>query len=359
MYDHMTFEYILDRMLDRVPDTIDKREGSLIYDACAPAAAELAQMYIDLDINYNLSFVDTASGEYLSRKTSEFGVNRAPACHAERKGLFYGAGNVLMDVPLDSRYSIKDLTFVAKEKISTGIYKMTCEAPGTVGNEQFGTMLPIDYVAGLNRAVLAEVLVPGENEESDDALRQRFYEAVNEPAFGGNVADYKQRINSIPGVGATKVYPVWQGGGTVKCTIIAADWTPPSTTLVDEVQTIIDPTVNSGKGLGQAPIGHKVTIVGVTGIKIDVETTLTLSTGLTLGQVQAYVEVAISSYLFELRKDWYLQQQLVVRTAQIDARILTVTGVEDVVGTTINGSSENLTLSSDEVPQLGTVTIRG
>lgn len=359
MYDHMTFEYILDRMLDRVPDEIDKREGSLIYDACAPAAAELAQMYMELDINYNLSFVDTASGEYLSRKTAEFGVNRAPATHAERKGLFYGAGNAPMDVPLDSRYSIEDMTFIVKEKIGTGLYKMTCETPGTVGNEQFGSLLSIDYVANLNRAVLADVLVPGEDEESDEELRQRFYAAVNEPAFGGNVADYKQRINAIPGVGATKVYPVWQGGGTVKCTIIAADWTPPSQTLMDKVQTIIDPTVNSGQGLGQAPIDHKVTIEGVTGSTINVETTLTLAVGVTPGQVQTDVEAVVATYLIELRKDWANQQQLVVRTAQIDARILTISGIEDVAATTINGSSANLTLGADEVPLPGAVTIHG
>ncbi|MGE7718053.1 baseplate J/gp47 family protein [Priestia megaterium] len=359
MYEHMTYEFILQRMLSRVPDTIDKREGSVIYDACAPAAAELAQMYIELDINYNLSFVDTASGEYLSRKTSEFGVNRAPATPAERKGLFYSSANALVDVPLGSRYAIEDLTFVAKEKISTGTFKMACETPGTVGNEQFGTLLPIDYVANLTRAVLAEVLVPGEDEEPDDQLRERFYAAVNEPPFGGNVADYKQRINAIPGVGATKVYPVWQGGGTVKCTIIAADWEPPSPTLVDEVQTIMDPTVNSGQGIGQAPIDHVVTIVGVSGVTIDVETTLTLAAEVTPGQVQADVEAVIASYLLELRKEWATQQQLIVRTAQIDARILTVIGVEDVAGTTINGSVANLSLDADEVPQRGTVTIHG
>ncbi|MDR9857821.1 baseplate J/gp47 family protein [Paenibacillus sp. VCA1] len=359
MYEHMTFDYILDRMLSRVPDTIDKREGSVIYDACAPAAAELAQMYIDLDINYNLSFVDTASGEYLSRRTAEFGVNRAAATPAERKGLFYGSGDAPMDVPLGSRFAIEDLTFVAKERITAGVFKLVCETAGTVGNFQFGALLPIDYVANLSRAVLGDVLVPGEDEESDDALRERCYEAVNEPAFGGNVADYKQRINKIPGVGATKVYPVWQGGGTVKCTIIAADWTPPSQTLVEEVQTIMDPTVNSGKGIGQAPIDHVVTIFGVAGVTINVETTLTLAAGVTPGQVQADVEAAITSYLLELRRDWHNQQQLVVRTAQIDARILTVAGVEDVAGTSINGTPANLTLGSDDVPQLGTVTIHG
>lgn len=354
---YYTFEAILQRMLDRVSDSIDKRPGSIIYDAMAPAAAELAQAYIELDAVLTVSFADTSSGEYLSRRTAEFGVNRFGATPAERKGLFYGAGNALMDVPLEGRYAIGDLTYVVKEKISAGTFNLTCETPGIVGNQQFGVLLPIDYVPGLVRAELAEVLVPGEDAETDDALRQRFYAAVNEPAFGGNVADYKQRVNAIPGVGATKVYPVWQGGGTVKCTIIASDWTPPSPTLIDEVQTIMDPMVNSGQGLGQAPIDHKVTIVGVTGLSINIETTITLATGMTPGQVQADVEAIIASYLLDLRRDWAEQKLLIVRTAQIDARILTIAGIEDVNGTTVNGSAANLTLGEDEVPQLGTVIL--
>ncbi|MFD2117247.1 baseplate J/gp47 family protein [Paenibacillus yanchengensis] len=359
MYETQTFDNILDRMLDRVPDTIDKREGSVIYDACAPAAMELAEMYIMLDINYNLSFADTADGEYLSRKTAEFGVNRMAARVAERKGLFYNAANALIEVPVGSRFAIEGLTYVAKEKISTGIYKLVCESAGTVGNEQFGSLLPIDFVAGLARAVLSDVLVPGEDEETDDALRERFYDAVNEPAFGGNMADYKHKVNAMAGVGATKVYPVWNGGGTVKCTIIASDWNEPSSTLIAEVQTAIDPVVNSGKGLGQAPIGHEVTITGVAGVGVNVGTTLTLAENVTSGHVQADIEAVLADYLLELRQEWAHQEKLTVRTAQIDARMLTVQGVEDVMDTTINGVAGNLTIDVDEIPLMGTVVING
>ena len=48
MYENMTFENIMDRCLSRVSASVDKREGSIVYDAIAPAAAELAIMYIEL-----------------------------------------------------------------------------------------------------------------------------------------------------------------------------------------------------------------------------------------------------------------------------------------------------------------------
>ncbi|GIQ63647.1 phage tail protein [Paenibacillus cisolokensis] len=357
MYEAQTYDAILQRMLDRVSDDIDKRPGSVIYDALAPAAAELAQMYIELDINYNLSFADTASGEHLSRRTAEFGVNREPATKARRKGLFYGANDVPIDVPIGSRYSIEDVNYVAIGKIAAGVYELECEQAGTIGNQLFGPLLPIDYISGLALAELADIIVPGEDEESDDALRERYYKAVNEPAFGGNVADYKQRLNAINGVGGVKVFPVWNGGGTVKCTIVASDWGVPSAQLVDQVQTTVDPTVNSGQGLGTAPIGHRVTIAGVQGVTINVATTVTLSTGVTPGQVQGPIEDVISAYLLGLRQDWANQTQLVIRVALIEAAILTVPGVIDVTGTTFNGSAGNLTLGEEEIPLMGTVVV--
>lgn len=357
MYENQTFDAILARMLARVSSDVDKREGSVIYDAVAPAAAELAQMYTELDINTSLSFADTATGDDLTRITAEFGVNRELATKAIREGKFYNNDNQLMDIPLGSRFSIEDLDYVTTSKINTGVFELECETPGSIGNQQFGIMLPIDYIDGLSRAVLDAVIVPGEDEETDEALRERYYRVVNEPAFGGNISDYKQKINAIDGVGATKVFPVWQGGGTVKCTIIGSDWNPPSVALVDLVQTQVDPTENSGKGYGLAPIGHKVTITGVTNLMINVATTVTLEAGVAIGQVQGPVEDVINTYLLGLRKAWATQDQIIVRVAQIEAVILTVPGVIDINNTTLNGAPANITLGDEEIPELGTVVV--
>ena len=46
MFENYTYEKILNDMLDRVPDSLDKRQGSIIYNALAPAAVELQNMYI-------------------------------------------------------------------------------------------------------------------------------------------------------------------------------------------------------------------------------------------------------------------------------------------------------------------------
>lgn len=171
------------------------------------------------------------------------------------------------------------------------------------------------------------------------------------------MADYKQEITAIAGVGGVKVFPVWQGGGTVKCTILASDFNHPSPTLIDEVQTLIDPTVNSGQGNGLAPIGHEVTITGAQAVIIDVAATLTLAVETTIGQVQSDVEEAIGAYLLSLRQTWANEPAIIVRTAQIESRILTVPGIVDITDTQLNGSPANVVLTDEQIPTMGTVTL--
>lgn len=48
MYD-VTYNEILERMLSRVSDKFDKREGSVIFDTHSPTALELEILYVELN----------------------------------------------------------------------------------------------------------------------------------------------------------------------------------------------------------------------------------------------------------------------------------------------------------------------
>lgn len=355
MYEAQTYEALLERMLARVSDQMDKREGSIIYDALAPAAIELAQMYAELDVQTNLSFADTATGEYLERRTAEYGVQRQAASVAVRKGLFYTADGSKAEVPVGSRLANGELIYKVTGRLAAGEYALECETKGEVGNTAVGTLLPLDYIAGLAVATLDAVLVPGEDAENDEALRSRYLQAINEQPFGGNIADYKQTINAMEGVGGVKVFPAWQSGGTVKCTIISSDGRKPSSELITRIQTAIDPEVNKGQGLGLAPIGHRVTIAGVEEVVISVSAKLTLTSGTTIGQVQTDVNEVLSSYIKSLTADWRNQEQIIIRISQLDARILGVKGIADVSNTTINGKAGNITLEAEQIAVWGGV----
>ena len=63
-----TFENLIKEALEKVPDNVDKREGSIIYDALAPACYQLAEMYMNLKNFVLNTFVTTSYGEYLDLK---------------------------------------------------------------------------------------------------------------------------------------------------------------------------------------------------------------------------------------------------------------------------------------------------
>lgn len=353
MYEHITFDVILERMMERVPNNIDKREGSIIYDALAPAAVELAQMYIELDVILNETFADTASRVYLIRRASERGLTPYPANHAFLRGVFN------MDVPIGTRFSLEDLNYVVTEKIEGETeheYILKCETVGVIGNKYFGRLTPIEYIQGLTTAELTELLIPGEEVEETEHFRQRYFDSLNAKAYGGNIADYKEKVDAIQGVGGVKVYPVWAGGGTVKLVIINSDYRTPSAELVDFVQTTVDPIPNQGEGLGVAPIGHTVTVVSVQEQAVHVGLTIIYDAGYDFDTLKLAIEEILESYLQELREDWANKTQTIVRVIQIEARLLELDGIIDVHDTLLNGSTGNLNLDNEVIPILGTVS---
>ncbi len=350
--DQMTFEYILGRMLDRVPDTVDKREGSVIYDALAPAAAELAKTYMELDVVMDETFVDTASLQYLILRCKERGIEAQGETMAIIQGTFTPA---TLELTAGTRFNCDDINYAITEKISAGVYRLQAETLGTAGNKYSGTLLPIETVNGLQTAEITGVLIPGEDGDTTDTLREKYYASIDGEAFGGNVADYKEKVNALPGVGGVKVYPVWNGGGTVKLMIIASDYTVPSGELIQQVQTEIDPETNHGEGIGLAPIGHTVTVAGVTAQTVNIQSNITFVSGWTWESAQSQVEEAVEAYFGELAEEWANADATIVRISQIETRLLDLSCVLDIADTTLNGQAKNLQVDADCIPALGTI----
>lgn len=350
MFENLTYDVLLNRMLAGVPNTLDKREGSIIYDALAPAAVELKLMYIELDRILQETFADTASREYLILRTAERGITPYLATKALLKGEFN------IDVDIGVRFSLGQLNYKVVEKLDSGEYKLECETAGTEGNLHLGRLIPIDYISGLESAELTELLIPGEDEESTESLRQRYFENLSSQAFGGNVSDYKEKVNALDGVSGVKVYPVWNGGGTVKLTILNSEFHAPSETLLSEIQSFIDPVENAGEGVGIAPIGHVVTVEGVKEERIHITTNLTYEIGRTWEDVQDYVFQEIEDYFLELSKTWQDEENLIVRISQIETRLLGAAGILDISGTSINDMEQNYVLDENSIPIRGDVS---
>lgn len=401
MYEAQTYESILARMLQKalsINSNLDTREGSLVWYGDAPAAVELQNLYIALDTVLNETFADTATRPYLILRAAERGLSPQPASPAI---LQMAITPTTLFLPLNTRFSIGELNYYVSADRGSGNYELTCETAGEAGNNYTGTVIPIEYVDGLETCKITSVLVPGEDEEDTELFRQRYLNSLNAQAFGGNQIDYIEKVNAIPGVGGVKVYRAWNGdlkpanmippkeaeawieglsgvpepvklwldtvyaaaknnmftvGGTVKLVVINSTFTVPSPTLVEQVQTAVDPLQNAGEGVGIAPIGHVVRVEGVQEETVDLGFALYYQRGWSWEDVSGYVTEAINGYFLELAQSWADQDEaLVVRISQIESRLLGITGILDIANTTINEKAANYTLALDHIPVLGSL----
>lgn len=394
MYEDQTYEVILERMLARVNEKFDKREGAVIFDTHSPTAIEFQILYIELDTILREAYGDTASREFLILRCKERGITPDPATNAILRGVFTPSN---IDV-IGKRFNIGVMNYVVLREATDGEggYEVQCETPGIIGNQYLGQMIPIEYIDGLETATLTEILIPGEDEEDTEVLRDRYFASFKEKAFGGNRADYINKTNAIPGVGSTKVTRVWNGdispasmipnaavqawyetglsslpvavqswvmavytaakdlklttGGTVLITILNSNFDVANETLLNLVKETLDPDEYTGEGYGLAPIGHVVKVESAKAKPITIKTTITFDVGYSWSNLQTSIDDVIENYLLELRKTWADEDHLIVRISQIETRLLGIKGIVDINGTTINGTADNLTLGKYEVP---------
>ena len=362
-----TYAAILAAMLSEVYSKFDKREGGFIQTALGPAAYALEDFYLALDQVQKAGFVHTAVGEDLDKLAVLAGLSRYPASPAVRLGVFN------MDVPVGARFSTvngaQSIDFTVTSRVSAGRFQLTAEIPGEIGNSYAGPILPITFIQGLTSAQIMDILVPGDDLEEDGSLRERIISALNERPFGGNIAAYRTEILAIDGVGAVQIYPVWNGGGTVKCSVLGADLLPASAVLVQAIQNRIDPPPNQGLGLGMAPIGAQVTITAPQTVTVDVSAAVDLAAGYTIGQILPQAQEAIGAYLLSIRRSWGTpvsasgaQYAAAVYLSQVLAALVRVDGVTNAANVQLNGGTADIVLTQSgqvqQVPVLGEVALR-
>ncbi len=364
MFESETTDVIRKRMLQRVSPAIDKREGSIIHDATAPAAVELELLYATLDYFLKNTFGDTAERLFLIERAKERGLSPYPASAATIKVISTPSD---VELPIGSRFSYDDVNyFIAKKLETDGEYEAVCETAGTAGNKPEGNLIPIDYITGLQNVKCAEVLILGEDEEDTESFRARYLASFNTQAYGGNIQDYQEKVSAIPGVGGVKVYPVWNGGGTVKVVFSSAENTVPSSELVNDVQEILDPVPYQQQGVGIAPIGHRVTVEGAKESAINIGLNITFNGGETFSARMNDIKIVIQIYFSELNSGWqdtevvtssaFENRGIIARISQIEARLLQESYVQDISHTTLNGAEENIELPNDALATIGAVT---
>ena len=98
-------------------------------------------------------------------------------------------------------------------------------------------------------------------------------------------------------------------------------------------------------------------VAGVGETTVAINTTLTYKSGYSWDNVKERVKSIIDDYFDELADGWADVDSLVVRISQLEGRILSgcSTMIDDITGTTLNGTAANLTLDADNIPKRGAI----
>jgi uncharacterized phage protein gp47/JayE len=349
MFEDMTYEEILRRMIDRVESkypNLDTREGSIMFDALAGAALELAIKYTEMDNVLAESFVKTASREYKLIGCESFGMDTSIfEAHA---GTFKGEFDV--EVEIGSQWNCELYNYTILEFLGMNgdyyTYSMMCDTPGSAPNSLVGSLIAItDIPADLNYAELTECLIEGEDEVSDEDINTAYEEFINSSDEDGNVNQYVKWCNEYEGIGNSKIIPLWDGANTVKVSILSASNRRATDLLVSEFQEYLDPGC-TGMGDGVAPIGAFVTVSTATEVPITVSAEITMMEGY-------HDTTPINNALTEHFKA-IAYKKSTVSYMSVGATILAVEGVDSINNLKINGGTSDISLKDEEIGVLGT-----
>ena len=189
------------------------------YDVTKPASEEFETAYARLEEILKNGFALTASGEYLDFKAAEQGITRKSGVASQVKVTITGTPGSVISV--GDKVASDNLIFSAienKEINESGTADVTviCDTVGTVGNIPAGSInhFPVT-LSGIVSVTNNEPATGGFDEETDDELRDRYFEKVSLPATSGSKYHYIQWAKEINGVGDAKCLPLWNGNGTV------------------------------------------------------------------------------------------------------------------------------------------------
>ncbi|QEK12572.1 baseplate J/gp47 family protein [Crassaminicella thermophila] len=338
---------IQNRMLQNISDEYDKTEGSFFYDVLKSVAIELENAYKKQESILDKGFVETATGEWLDKKVAEQGLTRKSATKATTIVTITGSeGTIVNEGTLVASDTVNFVVKETKTIDATGQVDVLveCEEEGSIGNVPAGAIkyFPVT-IAGLTGVTNLNAVTNGYDGETDEELRQRYFDKVRTPATSGNKWHYRNWAKEVTGVGDARVFPLANGPGTVKVMIIDSNKTGAEQELIDAVYNHIEEN---------RPIGATVTVVSATEVPININVTLTIDTDNYAEQeVITNIENNITAYLKEIA---FVEDY--VSYAKVGSIILDTIGVLDYSNLIVNGGTSNITIADNEVAVLGGVT---
>lgn len=334
---------------------VDTRQGSIYWDACMGSIIRISMFLEQLKMVKEIISIFTCTGDILDEKMMERGLKRNPENPTPATYYVTFVGNA---PEMDSKMSVDDYFFTLSSD-SEGRYILISDDMGTDMNNLISgaKVIPELDVDGLISATLGELAIPAIDAESDDSARERLINRISGPDENGNKSQVRTWCESVEGVGAARIIPLWKGAYTVKGIIISATGGVPSQTIIDNVQNYIDPGC-AGMGEGVANIGQFFTAEAVEAVKIDISVSVLKKNDATYSGIQEGFKELLQKYFTEMALEEYAQG-MAIRYAHVGSILENMEEVVDYDELKLNGSPANITFSISQIPVLGEVTVDG
>ena len=186
------------------------------------------ELYQYLDVLAEQGMVDTATGEYLTRWASIWGIYRKEAQFATGSVLFQSEGSGLIAKGTQLKRDDGTL-FKVTEGTDIAVSKMVPVKAidhGSVANTAADVNLQlISPILGVVNQVMvvSPSIMGGQETETDDGLRARLLDRIQNPILGGRLQDYIQWAKEVNGVANAWVSACHFGVGTVAVTYLCDD----------------------------------------------------------------------------------------------------------------------------------------
>ena len=342
-YSQETYEVIRKRMLDNMSNTIDKREGSFVSNMVSPVGVEFAKYYIELDNILSIMFLEDATNEFLDKKVYDFGVYRKEGTKAHglvqiqgQKGTRIPKGTKLLSesslefITLEDAWIEEDVLEVFVESVDIGL------AYNIIANSKF-KLEPT--ISGVDEITNKEGFIEGTDRETDEELRERFFEIIRRPATSGNIYHYEQWAKEIDGINQARVKPLWNGAGTVKV-IVSNNNEAVSPEIVQKCKEHIDAV---------RPIGAEVTVITPKLIDLTITANIYVEEGYSSTAAKLEFEENLASYL--------LGCDGTIIYTRIASCLGSTTGITDYTELKVNGLTANISYDDEKLPFIKSIVL--
>lgn len=355
----ITSEEIIARMKADLKNKANKIEGSFASDNIQAVGKEMASLYGRINYLNDMHYTETAEGEWLDKDGYEHGVDRKKATSATGQVTFYGQNGINIPAGTIVSGGGRDYTTTEYVTISGGqaTSKVIAVNTGAIGNVDANVIQSFEDLQGVvNSVVNLEAIKGGTDEESDEDYRERILLKKRYPGTSGNQYHYMHWAMEVEGVGRVKVFPLWEGAGTVKVSILDSNQKSANEELIEKVKTHIDGDAERD-GEALAPIGALLTVSTAEELKLNIEGHISV-------RADSYASPELIAEAFKTELQLYIDREISYKqnkltVAKIIDILYGVEGVEDIEELTVNSSVDTIRIADEQILTVESVAFNG